>query len=537
MALGAEGLVDLGENRFQDLRVAARLIEPGAIAPNLSGRDVRLAMVLNGAVRDAGRRLSICAPPARPSTAPPSRACAPRGSARVARRATSSSRSRPAPAGSSASTPSPAGTIANVTLERRARHRRHAAGLRQSDPALRPDRRAPRARLRSFRRPLSRRRPGAGEQLSGQRRRPVRRQHQSRHDQRRRRLRPHGPGRGAQPADRQCHARATCSAAPPTITAGIAMEPVRPDPRRRTSGSPRPALSVTSGGGTYGPTGAIDLRLPGVSRAYGAARRPRHRHRDARRGSRSPRPVPASASAFANVSATVRATAGGWAIQATGESAYGPFSADVVILSGRGPMTIDVNRLTFAGIDFAGRLVQSRAGPFVGTLTMAGQGLSGTVRLARRGPLPAARHRRRRQRRADARRRADHHPARPRPRHHHPLSRRAADRRRRPARRPVAAATCSSSARGSRSTIAAATAPPSCSPKAGAACRSGSPPMPRIAPEHDPRRDAGPGQQHPFPLRPARPRSAATAAAGGWRRRRSRSSRAGSASPAAGATA
>ena len=39
------------QNRFQDLRVAARLIEPGAIAPNLSGRDVQLAMILNGAVR------------------------------------------------------------------------------------------------------------------------------------------------------------------------------------------------------------------------------------------------------------------------------------------------------------------------------------------------------------------------------------------------------------------------------------------------------------------------------------------------------
>jgi len=48
MALGAEGLIDLGENRFQDLRLAVRLIEPGAVAPNLSGRDLRLAMILNG---------------------------------------------------------------------------------------------------------------------------------------------------------------------------------------------------------------------------------------------------------------------------------------------------------------------------------------------------------------------------------------------------------------------------------------------------------------------------------------------------------
>src|SRR6185295_14487066 len=88
---------------------------------------------------------------------------------------------------------------------------------------------------------------------------------------------------------------------------------------------------------------------------------------------------------LSNVSATVRAIAGGWAIQARGDSAYGPFTADVVVLSGRGPMRIDVNRLTFAGIDFRGRIVRTAAGPFVGTLTMAGQGIEGTVQLAAAG--------------------------------------------------------------------------------------------------------------------------------------------------------
>ena len=54
VALAAEGLVDLGHNRFQDLRLAARLTEPGAIAPDLSGRNVQLAMVLNGPFRTPG---------------------------------------------------------------------------------------------------------------------------------------------------------------------------------------------------------------------------------------------------------------------------------------------------------------------------------------------------------------------------------------------------------------------------------------------------------------------------------------------------
>src|SRR3712207_9067553 len=69
----------------------------------------------------------------------------------------------------------------------------------------------------------------------------------------------------------------------------------------------------------------------------------------------------------------------------SGQSAYGPFSADVLVLNRSGPMTIDIRRLTFAGVDFAGRIVQTRAGPFAGTLTMAGQGLDGQGRLSAAG--------------------------------------------------------------------------------------------------------------------------------------------------------
>ena len=62
LAVVAEGMVDLGQNQFQDLRVAARLIAPGAIGPNINGSDVRLAMVLNGAFANARRRLRSDAP-------------------------------------------------------------------------------------------------------------------------------------------------------------------------------------------------------------------------------------------------------------------------------------------------------------------------------------------------------------------------------------------------------------------------------------------------------------------------------------------
>src|SRR5205085_1327806 len=60
-----------------------------------------------------------------------------------------------------------------------------------------------------------------------------------------------------------------------------------------------------------------------------------------------------------NVSATVRSTAGGWAIQASGESAYGPFVTDVTILASRGPMTIDIRRLVFAGVRSSNFLIRT----------------------------------------------------------------------------------------------------------------------------------------------------------------------------------
>ena len=47
--LRANGLVDLGESRFEDLRVALLLKQPATVAPNLSGRDVRATLVLDGA--------------------------------------------------------------------------------------------------------------------------------------------------------------------------------------------------------------------------------------------------------------------------------------------------------------------------------------------------------------------------------------------------------------------------------------------------------------------------------------------------------
>jgi translocation and assembly module TamB len=47
-ALAASGQIDLGHSRFTNLKLAARLLEPGAIAPNLRASNARVALVLNG---------------------------------------------------------------------------------------------------------------------------------------------------------------------------------------------------------------------------------------------------------------------------------------------------------------------------------------------------------------------------------------------------------------------------------------------------------------------------------------------------------
>jgi translocation and assembly module TamB len=173
-----------------------------------------------------------------------------------------------------------------------------------------------------------------------------------------------------------------------TASANVVMTPVGVitlDNVRLSS----PGLRITSGGGTVWPDGRINIRAAGTSRTYGAfavvvtgtATRPQIQLRAA---------SPGFGIGLRDITATVRAVAGGYAVSARGQSAYGPFEADVTILTGRGPMTIEVRRLLFAGMTFTGRVVRTPAGPFVGTLAMTGQGLKGTIQLAAAGAYQRA---------------------------------------------------------------------------------------------------------------------------------------------------
>ena len=85
---------------------------------------------------------------------------------------------------------------------------------------------------------------------------------------------------------------------------------------------------------------------------------------------------------LSDVVAKLNGEAAGYRLEATGGSAYGPFFANVLIRTEKGPLTIDISRARFAGVDMNGRVQQTASGPFVGQLAMNGSGINGTARLS-----------------------------------------------------------------------------------------------------------------------------------------------------------
>jgi translocation and assembly module TamB len=380
MAIVADGLVDLGRNQFQDFRVAARLSRPEAIGPNIDGTDIRVALVLNGAFATPfvaydlrARTLSF-----NETTLELFQA---RGRAKVdADRISIPIQARARRI--SGLDPSLGGLLTNVG----ANGTIHISGTRLVSDNL---------KIRSDR--LNATVALAGDFATGQYRAGIQGTVNNYYMEGIGLLdlttnmdvftAANGFGLKGKVAVRTRRIDNATAAGllegNATAAANLAMSPsgvITLDGVRLSS----PGLRITSGGGTIWPDGRISIRAAGVSRAYGAvavvvtgtATRPQIALKVA---------SPGFGIGLRDVTATVRAVAGGYAIVATGQSAYGPFEADVVILSGRGPMTIEVRRLLFAGMTFTGRVTRTAAGPFVGTLAMTGQGLQGTVRLAAAG--------------------------------------------------------------------------------------------------------------------------------------------------------
>ena len=145
-----------------------------------------------------------------------------------------------------------------------------------------------------------------------------------------------------------------------------------------------PQFRVTRGEGRFDPaTGAVLVNADAYSTAYGPL--------TARVTGSATAPVvvlraprPGVGVGLVNLNARVVGRNGSYAVVASGGTNYGPFTADVLVTPGT-QLAVDVRRVVFAGIVARGRVVQTAAGPFAGALQFAGQGLSGNVQLANQG--------------------------------------------------------------------------------------------------------------------------------------------------------
>nr|WP_040597972.1 translocation/assembly module TamB domain-containing protein [Sphingomonas elodea] len=149
-----------------------------------------------------------------------------------------------------------------------------------------------------------------------------------------------------------------------------------------------PKFRVLRGQGTYDPAGPIRLTADAVSDAYGPL--------SARVTGTLNAPQlllraekPGLGVGLAKVEAKVIGRGDAYAVTATGESSYGPFNADVLVRTGKA-LAIQVNAAKFAGMDIAGQLQATPAGPFAGQLTFRGSGVDGVATLGAEGKFQRA---------------------------------------------------------------------------------------------------------------------------------------------------
>lgn len=147
-------------------------------------------------------------------------------------------------------------------------------------------------------------------------------------------------------------------------------------------------LQVSDGRGSYVPGGALALSLQGRSARYGALALELTGTLD------QPRAVllagsPGMGIGLANVRAEIVGNAGSFRFNATGQTDLGPLAADVSLIQGA-RTAFQINRGDLAGIGFAGRIEQTEAGPYAGLLEANGRGLTGTVQLGAVGRFQEA---------------------------------------------------------------------------------------------------------------------------------------------------
>ncbi|QNA83527.1 hypothetical protein G4G27_05535 [Sphingomonas sp. So64.6b] len=149
-----------------------------------------------------------------------------------------------------------------------------------------------------------------------------------------------------------------------------------------------PQFRVTSGSGRYDPSGALLVNADAYSTQYGPL--------FARVSGTATKPVmllraprPGVGIGLANLEARVRGNGASYAIVATGGTDYGPFSADVIVRPGN-TLGIDIRTARFAGMNINGKLQQTAAGPFAGRVQFAGSGITGAANLGAAGKYQRA---------------------------------------------------------------------------------------------------------------------------------------------------
>lgn len=150
-----------------------------------------------------------------------------------------------------------------------------------------------------------------------------------------------------------------------------------------------PSFRVTRGSGRYDlNTGAVLVEADAYSAQYGPLL--------ARVTGSATAPVvnlraprPGLGIGLADLDARIVGRGGAYAVTATGGTTYGPFNADVLVNPGT-QLAIDIRRVIFAGVNFSGRVVQTPAGPFAGRVQFAGSGLSGAALLGAQGKYQRA---------------------------------------------------------------------------------------------------------------------------------------------------
>jgi translocation and assembly module TamB len=149
-----------------------------------------------------------------------------------------------------------------------------------------------------------------------------------------------------------------------------------------------PNFQIHSGSGSYDTDGQIVFDTKATSKQYGplelTVRGTMDKPQAVLRAAR-----PNVGVQLTDVVAKLSGEGGGYRLDATGGSPYGPFFANVLIHTAKGPLTIDITKARFAGVDMNGRVQQTAAGPFAGQLALNGSGVTGRVALSAAGKAQA----------------------------------------------------------------------------------------------------------------------------------------------------